>query len=371
MTARSLTWSDARRLRVHAQGLGAARSSDVVKVVRSAGAIQAQDRLGELLGVGTRSVGLTALTVEQARMEDRSIARTWLMRGTLHLVPSEDLRWMLNLLGEAMDAKARRRRRDLGISDEDHARVLHVLRQEMTGAGPMSRAEIAELLRSAGLPWEGQATPHLLRTASLLGVICFGPDRDGESTHVSLGDWLPSDGMQPENPAAELARRYFDAYGPATASDFRWWSGLPAKVAREGFNQIIDELVEMDVEGTPMWMSLQAAQDTDSVLAHPTGTLRVAGPFDPYLLGYSKRELGVSETRLKRVNAGGGMIRSCILIDGRLIGTWDRARRKSGLTITVRVFDPLAADEAEQLEREFAAIGQFLGLEIRYRVMVE
>ena len=64
----------------------------------------------------------------------------------------------------------------------------------------MTRAEIGEAFRSVGLPSDGQATPHLLRTASLLGVTCFGPERDGEATHILIDDWLPPALIHRRNP---------------------------------------------------------------------------------------------------------------------------------------------------------------------------
>ena len=356
---------DAHRLRLHAQRLGVPRGDSVPDTVRAAAAIQAQDRLGELLGVGIRSNSLTAEDVDEARLSDRTVVRNWLMRGTLHLVPSEDLRWMLDLLGEAMDAKALKRRADLGISDDDHANVLDFLRKELAVNGPMTRAEIGEAFRSAGLPSDGQATPHLLRTASLLGVICFGPDRDGEATHVLIDDWLP-ERAPPSDPAAELARRYFAAYGPAAPSDFRWWTGLPAVDARQAMQSIAAELAEVDVEGQSMWMSPEAAARIDEVLGDRRDVLRVLGPFDPYILGYAKRDLDVPDHLLKRINAGGGMIRSCVLIDGRLVGTWDRKRRARGLSVTVTAFEPLSEDAQSQLGTEFAEIARFLGSEINW-----
>ena len=364
----TFNWNEARRLRLHAQGLGASRGSEVAATATATAAVQAQDRLGELLGVGTRSNGLTAENVDHARTVDRAVTRTWLMRGTLHLVPSDDLRWMLDLLGEEMDRKALKRRADLGISFEDHGRVLEFLRPELSRRGPMTRAEIGEALRSAGLPWEGQAIPHLLRSASMHGVMCFGPDRNGEATHVLIDDWLPDDGNRPPDPGAELARRYFTAYGPATQADFRWWSGLPAADARRAVQAIVEELVEVSVEGKSMWMTSDAAEQIDEVLTQAPEQLRVVGPFDPYLLGYAKRELGVPDVLLKKVNAGGGMIRSCVLIDGRLVGTWDRKRRARGFLVIVSAFEPFSEDALAQLDSEFAEIARFLGTEIKWSI---
>ena len=369
----SLSRHDAHRLRLYAQGLGADRSQSVSDAASTAGAVQAQDRLGEHLGVGTRSTRLTAAAVDAARLVERSVVRNWLMRGTLHLVPSEDLRWMLDLLGEAMDAKARKRRADLGISDQDHDNVLKFLRRELAVQGPMTRAEIGEAFRSVGLPWAGQATPHLLRTASLLGVICFGPERDGEATHVLIDDWLPQV-APPSNPGAELARRYFAAYGPATQSDFRWWSGLPAADARIAVQSIAAELTEIRVDGQQMWLSADAAARIDDVLATPRRVLRVLGPFDPYVLGYAKRDLDVPDPVLKRVNAGGGMIRSCVLIDGRLVGTWERRRRGRGLNVLnvkVTCVEELSDDAHTQLDDEFTEIARFLETDIRRSLTID
>ena len=366
----TLTRREAHRLRLHAQQLGAQRGAGVADTVRSAGAIQAQDRLGEQLGVGVRSTGLSAADVDHARLAERTVVRNWLMRGTLHLVPSEDLRWMLDLLGEAMDAKALKRRADLGISDDDHGKVLAFLREALATNGPMTRAEIGDAFRSAGLPSDGQATPHLLRTTSLLGVSCFGPERDGDTTHVLIDDWLPQ-ADPPPDPGAELARRYFTAYGPATQSDFRWWSGLPAAETRRCLQAALDDLTEVDVDGQPMWMSQDGADLIGDVLDGPQDVLRVLGPFDPYIVGYAKRDLDVPDQLVKRVNAGGGMLRPCVLIDGRLVATWDRRRRAHGLTVRVLCFAELSGDAQPQLEAEFSEIGRFLETEINWSLELE
>lgn len=371
MTAEiTLTRRDAHRLRLHAQQLGVRRGDSVPGTVRAAAAIQAQDRLGEQLGVGVRAAGLTAGQVDHARQVERSVVRNWLMRGTLHLVPSEDLRWMLDLLGEAMDTKALKRRADLGISEDDHGTALRFLREELALKGPMTRAEIGDAFRSAGLPSDGQATPHLLRSTSLLGVSCFGPERNGDTTHVLIDDWLPQ-GDPPPDPGAELARRYFSAYGPATQSDFRWWSGLPAAETRRCLQAASRDLTEVDVDGRIMWMSRDGADRVGEVLSGPQDVLRVLGPFDPYIVGYAKRDLDVPDHLLKRVNAGGGMLRPCVLIDGRLVATWDRRRRAHGLTVRVSCFEELTDDAQAQLEAEFSEMGRFLETEISWSLELE
>src|SRR6188768_4049600 len=66
-------------------------------VVRWFGAVQAQDYFGSLWAIGRRMKKAVEADIEQA-ITDRTIVRTWPMRGTIHFVPPEDVRWMLSLL---------------------------------------------------------------------------------------------------------------------------------------------------------------------------------------------------------------------------------------------------------------------------------
>ena len=369
-----LTLEQARRVRLRSQGLGAQRADGVLEAVRNCGAVQAQDRMGEALAVRARSNALVLADLEQARSEARSVARTWLMRGTLHLTAADDLRWMLAVLGEAMDRKALRRRADLGITPDAYRAAMTLLRRELAGGKALSRAEITEHMRAAGLPWEGQTVPHLLRAASLNGLICFGPAAGSVTTHVLLDDWLSDPGADAaalENPAAELARRYLRAYGPAAPADFRWWSGLPAADARAGFSALSAELTEVSVEGRAMWILSERADAVKAALAAAAPLVRVLGAFDPYLLGYAKRELGVPDALLRRVHPGGGMILPTVLVDGVLAATWRRRRGAGGILLLVSAFQELPDEVRAGIDAEVSEIGRFLGAKTDWELTIE
>ena len=92
----SITLSDdqLRFLRLRAQRLTPQRPDEVIhvaQVVKEVCGIQAQDASAATLAVRSRSVGLVVTDVEQARVYDRSIVRTWGMRGTLHILAAEDI----------------------------------------------------------------------------------------------------------------------------------------------------------------------------------------------------------------------------------------------------------------------------------------
>src|SRR5207302_2094716 len=90
---------DVALVRASGQRLGAQRQpGSVVQVVADVCALQAQDDVAATLGIWTRSDGLSTADVAKAREVDRSVVRVWCLRGTLHLVCSVDVRWLLDLL---------------------------------------------------------------------------------------------------------------------------------------------------------------------------------------------------------------------------------------------------------------------------------
>src|ERR1700730_16429426 len=92
-----------RQLRLLAQGLEpSVAANGAVEVVRRVCGLQAQDVAAAALAVRARSRGLTVDAVDDARLRARTIVRTWAMRGTLHWLASEDVGWILAVLGPPM-----------------------------------------------------------------------------------------------------------------------------------------------------------------------------------------------------------------------------------------------------------------------------
>ncbi len=359
----SLTGKEARRLRLRSQHLDAQAPIGVADVVQDIAAVQAQDAVAEVLAVRIRTEGLTDSDVEHARVEDRSVVRTWAMRGTMHLLPAEDVCWILRLVGPTMVRKFQRRHRELGLSPEVYAQALEVMSQSLGEHGALTRAQIAKRWAEHGLPAEGQAVPHLLSRASLESIICFGPAIGGKATHVLLDSWLDGDCSEVADPGAELVRRYVSAYGPATQEDYGTWSGLPTAEVRRAYESIEDELLKVDVDGTPMWMPQSHTELLDVRWADERPTIKMLGAFDPYLLGYRTRDLGVGPELLRRVHPGGGIIRPTILVDGQAIATWTRKRMGRRLSITVNPFEVLPGEVRAGIDEEVEDIGRFLELE--------
>src|SRR5260370_10185877 len=143
---RILNADEVRLMRMRSQRLSGPRATDVPALLRRVGALQAEDTQASRLAVRPRSDGLDAQAVRRAYNEERSVVRTWAMRGTLHMVPAEDVGWMVALLGPIFAAADRRRRLQLGLDDEPCARALPALRAILRGSRALTRAEPVQLL---------------------------------------------------------------------------------------------------------------------------------------------------------------------------------------------------------------------------------
>ncbi|HXZ65709.1 MAG TPA: crosslink repair DNA glycosylase YcaQ family protein, partial [Streptosporangiaceae bacterium] len=139
-------------------------------------AIQGQDPRGARLAVRARTTGLTAEDVDRALTQDRSLLITWLNRGTLHLIRTEDYWWLHRLTARAQyQVGCRRILARLGVSADAADRGVGVVERALASDGPLTRAQLAERLQRTGLPADGGAALHVLTLASLRGLAVRGP----------------------------------------------------------------------------------------------------------------------------------------------------------------------------------------------------
>lgn len=369
----SLSDDQIRRLRLRAQQLSQEPAGEPVpaaQVVKRVCGLQAQDLRAAELAVRARSPRITAAVIEQARLQERSVLRLWAMRGTLHLLATEDFRWLLPLLGPVFIAAGDRRRQELGLDEAMSVKGVDVIQEALAEQGPLTRKEIAPYLQTAGIRTEGQALIHLIALAALEGVLCCGPERDGEPTYVRIKDWI---GRQPfislprEAALAELARRYFRAYGPASLDDLAAWSGLKIGELRPACQQIAGEMVQVDAAGQLNWLPKEQLEWVD--LPQPESPLvRLLPRFDTYLLGYSSRKLAVAPQHEKRIHPGGGILHPVLLVDGRLLGVWGLKSRRGLLEVVVEPFAVLAAPVRAGLDVEVAAMGHFYEIDAKLSI---
>ena len=333
-------------------------------MLRDVGGLQAQILSAAALGLRVRTSGLRMSDVTTAINEQRSIARSWLMRGTLHLVAADDLRWMVRLLGPIFAAGNKARHAELGLDAGLKARGVATIRRILGRSGPLTRYEIVERLRDHGINLDPrtQAPIHLIALAAFNGVLCLGPDRgNGEPTYVLLDDWIdPRQSTAPTNPLGELAHRYFAAFGPATLEDFAAWSGLPAAQARTALASAQPSLTGLTVRGRPAYL-VKTRGLTLHRRPRANPVVRLLPAFDTYLLGYRSRDFAVPSSLQRRLQRGGGWLHPAVLVNGRAVAAWKMLKRSGNRgNVLIESVEPMSPKVGALIAEEVADISRFL-----------
>lgn len=332
-------------------------------VVAWLGALQAQDYPGSLWTIGLRMARATERHVEAA-IAARTIVRTWPMRGTLHFVAAQDIRWLLELLAPRMIAQSAGRYRQLELDEVIFARSKEVFAQALQGGQQLTRAEMHQFLTQVNIATAGQRGYHILLRAAQDQLICFGVPRGKQQTFTLLDEWIPpTKKLARDEALAELARRYFSSHGPALLADFVWWSGLTIKEARVGIELAKAQLDHATIDGKNYWFGTAL-----SISKADAPSLYLLPGFDEFMLGYTDRSASLDAPDAKKIHPGGnGVFSPTIVIDGKVTGTWKRTFKKGAVVIEMVGFRPLNSAEQQAFRAAAQRYGEFLGLPVELR----
>ncbi len=333
-------------LRLQSQLLSGSQPDDLVAVAERLLAIQAQDDRGVRLAVRARSRGPVASDFDRALSEDRSLIVSWLNRGTLHMVRSEDYHWLHALSAPGQRAGNERRLRQEGVTAGEAERGKELIYRTLAEEGPATRERIRDVLDAAGVRTERQALIHILFSATLDGRIIRGPVRDGRQAFVLVEDWLgQQDDVDRDRSLAELARRFLAGHGPADDRDLAKWAALPLRDVRRGLEEIAPKLEERD-DGL---LDLKGRSS-----APPLPAPRLLGAFDPLLHGWVSREPVLGDH--KDVVTTNGIFRPIMLAAGRAVGIW----RLAAGELTMQPFSGLSKATRQALDADSEAVMSFL-----------
>lgn len=332
-------------------------------MVSDIGGMQAQVMSAAELQVGVR-VDCNVADVRKALWTDRTLVKTWLMRGTLHLVPAVDLplytaamriRWIRTLNAWLKFVQ---------LTEPEFVSILNSIGESVDGS-PMTREEliskvahgrsahVREVLKSG---WGGMLKPVARR-----GLLCFGPSRGQSVTFVRPELWLASwTELDPDEALVEVARRYLRAYGPATQVDFARWWGAWSGVGKAAWAGLAGELARVSIEGRRADILEVDLTRLDKASAGPL--VRLLPAFDPYLMGHSSRDHLFEAAYRARVSRTAGWISPVVLVDGRVVATWSHSIAKEVLRITVEPLGRLPPKLRPEVRLRAEELASTLGL---------
>jgi hypothetical protein len=339
------------RTRLTSQLLAGPPAHDPIEVAERLLAVQAQDLRGAMLSVRARSAAVASADIERALTVDRSLVVAWLNRGTLHLVRSQDYPWLLQLTAPGLATASSRWLAQHGVSANLAERGVAVITKALAKEGPMTRPEIRERLRAAGVPAQGQGPLAVLFLAGRRGLVVRGPVVGRQQAIVLVQDWLAEAKPVPrESALVELARRYLAGHGPAADRDLAQWSGLPLGEARTGLSGL-RSVLKVREDGL-----LELAEHP---AAAPMPGPKLLGQYEPLLLGWKSREQVLGAHKV--VVAVNGLFRPFALVDGRAAGTWSLR----GAQVALQPFAELEASASAALEADAGDIARFFGMPYR------
>ncbi|OKL51924.1 DNA glycosylase AlkZ-like family protein [Buchananella hordeovulneris] len=360
MTASTAALPLARRrevslLRLLAQGVATRPFASAVDAARHLTCVQGQQLPAALRALALRSA--TGAAPPAAALAAGQLVRGYPMRGTLFLTAAADLAWMTELtrdrqlagLASSLAHRSLTVQQLTALADRAHA---------VLADGPLTRADFVRRL----LPTQSPAVYHVCITLLLTGDIVYGPLDGKEQLVADAHTWLPrgSDLAGRFNGDADAAtahwlHRYLWGHGPATLRDFAWWSKLPLTLLRrlEPTATAGLESYGTDARAETLW----GAPGLGDQLTAARAACRAAHllpAFDEVVLGYPDRLLLADAAELRQVVPGNnGVFRATMHRAGRLVGTWQAARRGE---VELVPFAPLSDSARRDFARAAAAL---------------
>jgi uncharacterized protein YukE len=359
-----VSWEQVSARRLERQFL-ASPGGTAAEVVRAMCGAHAQVMSAAELSVGLRLDGATRDDVRAALWEERSVVKTFGPRGTVHLLPTEDLPFWTGALSavpnsgvqfppevrmtpeqtdEVVQAVAKALAEDDLTLEELDGRVVEL-------AGAWAGDRVMEAFQDRWPRWR-----QAISTTARAGVLCYGPNRGRKLTYTNPHRWLPGfKPMEGKKALAELVRRYLHAYGPATPQQFAKWLGAPSDWARTLFEGV--ELEQVELDGQPAWI---VASDATWPGERPSG-VRLLPYFDAYVVGsYPRRRLFPGKAAERALAGGQAGNFPVLMVDGVVAGVWHQRRSGRRLVVTVEPLGRLTAAQRKLLDEQVELVGRVL-----------
>jgi hypothetical protein len=377
---RKLTWRHAfqRRLARH-HLLRSAPREGLVDVVSAVCGIHAQIMPAGELSIAARVEEADRTAVRGELWERRTLVKTYGLRGTVHVIPADELSLWMSALRALMPWTTDPKRLDFaGMTPQQHADVLEAIGGALDGQ-QLERAALYEEVAKRVGPWVNEPTGEAfggrpfppitwaLGNAAWTGRLCFGPNRGNKVTFVRPDQWYAGwRELDTGSALTEVFRRYLRAYGPATSRDFAQWFNITPAHGRSIADGVGDELEEVDVDGYRALLlrgedEITESMEIDSVRLLPHFDVYVVGGFPrDELIPPAVQEAGAKRGKQRALLAGPSAV---LLIDGRVAGVWKRTRKGKRVHIDVEPYVTVSKTRLAAVGAEAKRIGAALQAE--------
>lgn len=339
------------------QGLVGTTGLSATRVVGHLGAVQAQDYYGAKWAIGQRS-GVSAKAIDKL-FDDGRILRTHLCRPTWHFVRPVDIRWLLQATAARVHQANAVMYRKCGLTPKLLARATDLIAKALSGGKNLERNDLMAVLQRAKLDTSDFRSAYYMMFAELEGVVCSGPRAGKQFTYALLDERVPKAAEKTMDEAlGELAKRYFTSRGPASLSDFTMWGGLTMAQAKKAISIVAADFHRKTINARDHWYP-----NDREPFKLKANTVHLLPNYDEYGIGYKDRSAFYDPAQAARPdNRAHPVFRHLILLDGKMLGTWDRQQSAKSAAVQTSTFIPFSAAQQRALENVITEYNVFLGL---------
>lgn len=351
---KKMTVKELIKLRLFSQQGASPMFSNPSEVVEWMGAVQAQDYFGSLWAVGLRCKNVCESDIEQT-IAAKKIIRSWPMRGTLHFVAHQTLRWMLKYLTPRVVTRVASVYKQAELDGKVFKKSAKLLTKALQSQKQLTRGALYEILEKGGIATGNYRGLHILGYLAQEGLICLATRLGKQPSFALLDEWVePAPMIGKEEAFSKLCAIYFRSHGPALTEDFMWWSGLTKKEAEIAIEENKSSLSEARIANRTFYFreGEQQAGKIPQVILIPA--------FDEYTVGYSDRTAVGDPATLKKSGFG---LSPSLVIKGEIAGTWKRILSKNHVTVEIRPFGKISSAEKEVIASQVKRYGKFIGTE--------
>jgi hypothetical protein len=228
---------------------------------------------------------------------------------------------MLQLTAKRIQAAAASYHRQLQLDAQILAKCEKLIVKALDGRQQMARDEIAAFFNQHSIATNEQRFVHIMEHLELEQLVCSGGREGKQFTYALFDERVPKTKPFDKDEATyhPCLERYFTSHGPATITDFAWWSGLTNTDAKAGLEAIKSKLSSHAVDGNTYWFVEREA----AVIK--TNKNQLLPNYDEYIVSYKDRSATIDAKHISKVDPRGTIFSHTILINGKIEGLWKRA----------------------------------------------
>jgi hypothetical protein len=336
----------------------------MLEAVEAVHGIQAQVQAHAIFAIAQRVNGLTAREIDRALWSDRSLLKTWAMRGTVHWLPANEEPMFRSGLMQLRKWWIDHWWRKEKVPDEVRQHLFDVV-LEVLKDGPLPRGEIAaRAVPRVGEwcePWLTDGWGGAYTTMCQYGLLVFGPTIGNSPTFARRDTWANFQPIEsrPED-AFEMIRRYLRSFGPATVQDATYWIGANLRDVKPFWDAMCEEFVPIETDGKTRYL---LGTDIDELVEMEEASLpvRLVPAFDPLLLAPRDKGELLDMRFHKRIYGAAAWVYPALLLDGRVVANWTYERKQKHVEIVVHPFTRINKKLLPAIKRDARHLAAAIG----------